>query len=267
MSNPWVRLGMSTGRDIDRGLQVATELGIHVVELACQHRNQWPSRLSTSARNTVRAEAQARGIELVVHSDSAVNVAEPHGEIRAGVKQHLTEYVRLSVDVGATRLVVHGGLHFDSSERATVLEAAVDTLTATAHTAHNAGVTMVLENMNVLHSEIDFFGTTAADIIDILDAVGSPALRACADLGHAHLLPGGVAAFVAAVAHRIDYVQLTDNDGLVDHHLPLGGGTIDLTTVVAALESIGFTGPVIAELDDEQDRRVSITAMRAAFSS
>ena len=257
---------MSSGRDIERSLQVATELGIDVVELACQHRNQWPARLADSARRLVRSEARARRLELVVHSDSAVNVAEPHREIRAAVKDHLEQYLRLSADVGATRLVVHGGLHFDSSDRSTVLDAAVDTLTAVAEKAQNRGVTLVLENMNVLHSEIDFFGTTAADIIDILDAVGSPSLRACADLGHAHLLPGGIPAFVAALGLRIDYVQLTDNDGHIDRHLPLGAGTVDLGAAAAALAAVAYTGPVVAELDDEADRRVSIEAMRTAFT-
>jgi sugar phosphate isomerase/epimerase len=257
---------MSSGRNIERSLQVATELGLDVVELACQHRNQWPARLSETARHVVRTEARARGLELVVHSDSAVNVAEPHRGIRVGVKAHLGEYIRLSADVGATRLVVHGGLHFGSSERSTVLDAAVDTLAAAAEMAQNCGVTLVLENMNVLHSEIDFFGTTAADIIDILDVVGSPSLRACADLGHAHLLPGGIPAFTATLDHRIDYVQLTDNDGHIDRHLPLGAGTVDLTAVATALAAVSYAGPVVAELDDEADRRMSVPAMRAAFT-
>jgi sugar phosphate isomerase/epimerase len=260
------RLGISSGRDIARALSLATESGVGVLELACQHRGQWPEQISHSSRRSLRAEARTRELELVVHSDSAVNVAEPHPEIRAGVKTHLVEYLRLASDLGATRLVVHGGVHFDSSTRAQVLEAAADTLSAAASGAVNSGVTLVLENMNVLNSEIDYFGTTADDILDILDAVDSPALRACADLGHAHLLPGGIPAFVTALAQHIDYVQLTDNDGFVDRHLRLGAGTVDLTAVATSLAAIAYTGPVVIELDDEADRRTSLAVIRSALA-
>lgn len=256
-------LGFSSGPDISRALQLASETGVDVVELACQHPGQWPADLDAAARHRIASNASGRHLELVVHSDSAVNVAEQHPLVRASVKEHLREYVELSADVGATRLVVHGGLIFDASGHAAALDATVDTLAATAAAAQNAGVTLVLENMNVLDSEIGYFGTTAAEVIAILDAVDSPALRACADLGHAHLLPGGISGFVHALAHRIDYVQLADNDGLVDQHLPLGAGTISLATVRSALEAVGFQGPVVVELDDENDRLCSIGALRA----
>lgn len=100
-------------------------------------------------------------------------------------------------------------------------------------------------------------------MIAIIDGVGSTALRACADIGHARLLPGGVTAFVTALGNRIDYVQLTDNDGVVDQHLPLGAGTVDIAEMTAALQSVGHRGPVVVELDDESARRVSIATLRA----
>lgn len=259
------QLGISSGRDIDEALQLATEVEVAVVELACQHRGQRPADLPASRRRRIANEAQARQIQLVVHSDSAVNVAEIHPGIRRAVKEHLGEYLRLGADVDATRLVVHAGLHFDSSDRTAVLDAATDTLARTAAIAEKNGITLVLENMNVLNSEIDYFGVTAQDICDVLDAVDSPALRACADLGHAHLLPGGITEFVSALSHRIDYVQLTDNDGFVDHHLPLGSGTVDLAVVAASLGAVDFSGPIVAELDDRDARLTSVEAMRTSF--
>lgn len=256
---------MSSGRDIARSFVVAADLGIEVLELACQHRENWPSEVSAVRRRDIRSMADHQGLELVVHSDSAVNVAEQHPTIRDAVVAHLADYVELTADVGATRLVVHGGLEFDGSPLTAALDAGVDTLAKVTRLAESVGITLVLENMNRLDSEIDYFGVTAADVIAVLDAIDSPALRACADLGHAHLLPGGIDDFVTALGTRIDYVQLTDNDGSLDRHLPLGAGTMDLTTIVAALDAVDYSGPVVAELDDESDRRASVVAMRAAF--
>ncbi len=135
--------------------------------------------------------------------------------------------------------------------------------------AEARGVTLALENMNVLpaEAEIRYLGCTAAEVREIIDAAGSPALTYCADLGHAHLLPGGVPEFLAAAGSRIGHVQLTDNDGVIDDHLPLGAGTLPLRETLSLLDGGPYRGPIAVELDGAADREASLTAIREVLDA
>lgn len=93
----------------------------------------------------------------------------------------------------------------------------------------------------------------------VIDGVGSSRLRACLDLGHAHIFSGRqLAEWIEVLGAELDYIHLSDNGGRADDALPPGQGSIDWAAVSAALETapgrpavmlgIGLGGlPAIAE--------------------
>ncbi|WP_460021731.1 sugar phosphate isomerase/epimerase family protein [Kineosporia succinea] len=166
--------------------------------------------------------------------------------------------------MGCPVVIVHAGYWFGDDKDARV-EQAARTLATAASYARERGITLALENMNELpaEAEIRYLGCTAAEVLTILGLAGSPALTACADLGHANLLPGGAVRFVEQLAGHIGHVQLTDNDGVIDHHLPLGEGSLDVAAALNALAATGYEGQVAIELDDPRAQAASLEHLRA----
>lgn len=258
-------IALSTGHGpLEPGFEFAAAAGVSALELACQEPENRPGCFDDTRIATVRGLVEHFGMTCVVHSASAVNCAETDPTVRPAVVAHLLEYVDLTDRLGLDTLIVHAGYHFGLGLDEP-LDALARTLGEVAARAHDRGITMVLENMNVLpaEAEIRYLGCTAAEVLAILDSVDSPALEACLDVGHAHLLPGGVSEFVEVLAPRIAYVQLTDNDGVVDDHLALGQGTLDVAAAFDVLGRAGYDGLIGIELHDPTDRMVSLRYLRS----
>src|SRR5699024_8473276 len=100
----------------------------------------------------------------------------------------------------------------------------------------------------------------------ILDAVDSPYLTCCLDLGHAHLLTEGAETFTERFAGRIGHVQLTDNDGVHDQHLALGEGTLDIMTALRQLQRFGYTDGIAIELSDRDKQLRSLKYLDHLFA-
>lgn len=101
-----------------------------------------------------------------------------------------------------------------------------------------------------------------------LDAI--PALRACVDVGHAHLdgRADGARAYLDLLGDRLELVHVHDNHGghgePGDEHMPFGQGTIDLERDVRALRAAGYDGRVTLEIfkGTPDDRRACLRKMR-----
>jgi len=246
------RLGTSTGSGrLEDAFPFAVSRDIHWLELACQEPENQPHTFDRGRIATVRSLLDDSGIKGVVHSASSVNAAEIVPGVRAAAEEYLDSFVQLTHDLGCETLIVHAGFYFslDIEER---LDALRTTLENAVRRAEKLGITLTLENMNVLpeSAEIRYLGCTADEVLAILEAIDSPNLTSCVDVGHAHLLPGGAAPFIEKLAGRIGHVQLTDNDGVIDDHLALGEGTLDLPSIFTALDSAGYNGPIAIELSD-----------------
>jgi len=249
---------------VEDAFPLATELRVRHLELACQIPANRPHLWDDQRIERVRALSETHDVRCVLHSDSSVNSAETTPVVREAVLAHLLAYVDLAARLGSPVLVVHAGYHFDV-DTTEPLHMLARTLREVALRAEDRGVVLALENMNVLpaEAEIRYLGCTAEEVAAILDDTDSPALGSCLDIGHAHLLPGGIEEFTTRLAGRIVHVQLTDNDGVHDQHLTLGEGTLDIDAAMAELIAIGYDGPVAVELAGERERRASVHHLRA----
>lgn len=253
-------IALSTGHGpLEQAFEYAAQAGISALELACQEPENHPSQFDDARIDRVRGMIDRFDMQCVVHSASAVNSAETDPTVRPAVVRHLLEYVHLTAGLGCDTLIVHGGYHFGLGiDRS--LDALHLTLRECAFRAQELGVSLAIENMNVLPeiAEIRYLGCTARDIADIIDAVDSPALGACLDIGHANLLPEGPALFIDTLGRRITYAQLTDNDGVHDDHLALGRGTLDIDGTFRRLTLAGYDGIIGIELHDRADQAESL---------
>lgn len=74
------------------------------------------------------------------------------------------------------------------------------------------------------------------DIVALLDAVGSPRLKACLDVGHVNAWSSlSPADWIKALGSHLRHLHLHDNHGRFDEHLAVGQGNIDFPAVFGAL--------------------------------
>ncbi len=156
--------------------------------------------------------------------------------------EQLTGEMKVAAELGAERVIMHPSKECPENERAVRLAAAADSLARLATVAEAFGVNLALENMPPRH-----LGFSAQELVGLVDGLGSPRAGFCLDTGHSHM--GGVspADLARAFGDRILALHWQDNDGVEDQHRFPGLGTINWPAFFAALEQIGFDGPVTAE--------------------
>jgi sugar phosphate isomerase/epimerase len=148
--------------------------------------------------------------------------------------------IRSAIDVlsnmGGKVFVIHpGGGVAEDRERSLRLACSVASLREIGRYARGRGVTLVIEN-----PAPPDLGSTAAELDGIIQGVKGDEGSFCLDVGHAHLSPGGIPAFVE-LGYAPLVVHLSDNRGSEDDHLPPPQGSIDWETTFSSLRT-GFSG-------------------------
>jgi sugar phosphate isomerase/epimerase len=151
-------------------------------------------------------------------------------------------------DLGCRVLVLHLGLPLgqpvppDDNDAGAVRRS----LEPIAEACHAAGIQLAIEVIpNKLATAEAVFGWLTGDL-----DLGNTA--ACLDTGHAHIL-GGVPEAAEVLGGYIVTTHIHDNRGRSDDHLVPFEGTIDWTATLAALEKVGYAGPLLFELPDHGD--------------
>jgi len=196
----------------------------------------------------LRADAEAAGVDLYVHSPYPINVAATNNRIRIPGRKLLQQHLHAAAEIGAKGVVVHGG-HLGAEEDAGVgfdnwrkcidgLELPVPLLIENTAGGDNA-MARRLEAIDRLWEAVG-------------RASGSENVGFCLDTCHAHA--GGidltaVVERVLAITGRIDLVHANDSrdefDSGADRHTNFGSGLVDREALVAVVRAAG--APVICE--------------------
>lgn len=202
----------------------------------------------TGGAAALRADAEAAGIDLYVHSPYPINVAATNNRIRIPGRKLLQQHLVAAAEIGAKAVVVHGG-HLGVAEDAGIgfdnWRKCVDGL--------DLPVPLLIENT----AGGDNAMARRLEAIDRLwDAVGraggADKVGFCLDTCHAHA--GGVDLVdvvdrVLAITGRIDLVHANDSrdefDSGADRHTNFGSGQVDGDALVEVVRAAG--APVICE--------------------
>jgi len=230
----WVLSGFGDEIDQDPNVQVAVlqALGARHLEV----RSAWGVNiveLPQERLNELKDIVEARGMRVSA-------IASPIGKVSVDLPvEH--ELGRLDAAINAarvlgTRYIRIFSFYYDG-DPAAVRDAVVERMRALAARAAEAGVVLLHEN------EKDIFGDVPERILDILQAVDSPALRVAWDA--ANFVQVGVKPFSEAyepLRPYLDYVQVKDAlfaDGSV---VPAGEGDGQLAETIQALKDSGYSG-------------------------
>ena len=143
---------------------------------------------------------------------------------------------------GGKCLIVHPGGLSDTRESAARRESLRLGLEGLADHIGGSGLVACVENMPPGVNP----GSETTAIAALVAEIGRPEIALALDTGHANLVDSAeketlAAGFLLATTH------VHDNDGRADSHHPPGLGTVDWAAWAAALNAIGYRGPIMLE--------------------
>ncbi len=235
----------------------AHEHGFPWMELSCNNPNNFLDKWHAERIDGIKRLKEQYGLRYGLHSASFVNAAEIEPTVRVAVRQHLLDYVQLAHDLEAEYVVLHFGYHF-SLFMDEVFRCLVETYKPVVDLAEKFALPIGIENMNIMHEdcEVAYLGVTPKELSRVLDAIPSNYFGLTLDIAHANLLPGGVDPFIDKFSERIISTHVSDNDLVLDRHLPVGEGKIDFKAVFTRLIDIDFQGTLNIELPRSNEDRL-----------
>jgi len=112
--------------------------------------------------------------------------------------------------------------------------------------------------------EPGMFIETFGQFAQLLERIDAPHFGLTVDIGHVHCVEeGSIAGHLRSWTGRIFNVHIEDMCRGVHEHLRFGEGEIDFAPVLAALDEIGYTGPVNVELS--RHSHMAPEVMRESF--
>jgi sugar phosphate isomerase/epimerase len=259
------------------GVDINQKLALEpAVEWAVKHKvpyidlclDQTPELLERGSTRLAKARKllEKNGIQLGLHTLSAVNIAETSPFVTSAADAYLAAYLDAAKKLGAGWIVVHGGYHFGSDKRAR-MDAAVARIAKACRAAERKGVRLLLENLNPEpeQAEVHYLCNDLEECRYYFDKLDSPALGWSFTVNHAHIRPNRVEEFLQKLdLKRCGEVRLADCRGTHEEHLRPGEGTIDFPAMFAAIEASGYRGhymQAFGSLDDMLQGRETLAAL------
>ncbi|MDQ1257116.1 MAG: Hydroxypyruvate isomerase [Candidatus Hydrogenedentes bacterium] len=126
----------------------------------------------------------------------------------------------VSEKLGCKRFIVTTGNELPGVPRAEQHAACVAALKAAAPVAEDAGITLVLEPLNLLVDHAGYYLSTSAEGFEMLDEVGSPAVKLLFDIYHQQITEGNLTPNIVNHIAQIGHFHVANHPG---RHEPAGG--------------------------------------------
>jgi sugar phosphate isomerase/epimerase len=252
------RIGIDVGRKLrlEDAIEWAADHDVRIIDVQLDTGDNAFTRFDARRAAGVRDACARHGVQLGLHTLSAVNVAEYAPLLSDAADAYLRAYVDAAVLLGAGWIVVHAGFHFtaDVQER---MQSALDRLCRIADYAESKGTLLLLENLNKEppDAEVHYLAHTLEEWRWFYERIASPALALSFTANHAHLVPEGVAGFVDAMPMgRVREVRLADcfRNG-TEQHLRPGEGDFDFADLFSRMQAQGFSGHYMAAFGTLED--------------
>lgn len=234
-------------------LAIERGLGIEVMALA------YPDALHDEAHalhtaHALRTKLDAVPGKITMHGAFIDMVSgSPDPLILEMTLRRYRQAIELANIVGAETLILHANFIAsmrDETYRTGWHRRNLPFWSAMADEAAEHNVTLAIENM----WEFD-----PCIIGDLLAAIDHPHLRACVDVGHAHLFSTvPFEQWLSVLAPFIVHTHLNNNDGKDDTHRPFSDGVLDYETVLPMLRALPFPPSMTLEMDTVADMRASL---------
>jgi sugar phosphate isomerase/epimerase len=256
---------------LEQAIQWAVEHRFSRLDFNADKPQNYPGTFTPERVDQITALAKAHGIELGIHTLSAVNMAEITPVMAAAADEYVRQNFDLARALGCPYVICHGGFHF-STDREERGEVSLERMRRAAGWAEERGLDIYFENHNWEpdHAEIHYFPHTVDEMRPYWETIHSPRFKWAFTVGHAALVPDGFDGFLDAFgAERIGQVRLHDTHGKYEEHLIPGEGILDFRHVFRRLTAAGYTGPFSLDFgtpDQRLEWRDKFAALLAELS-
>jgi len=266
---PSIWTGMYAEVPLDEALSRLAECGWRIFEISTEHLCAIDESEAADAE-IERAVSFASDADLAMtqgHLHLGADVAHPDLERRADDVARCERHIEIASRLGAKVVVTHPGRglgYTTADERRQFLQTNVDAFRRLGDAAAARGMMVAIENMmdNARMAGRRRFGSSTAELIELLETAKHDALGICVDTSHASVQNLDIPAMIRELGPRVIAVHISDNDGSGDQHRTPGGGRVDWRGVVAALRDIGFAYDFNLENPGERHAEADMRKMR-----
>ena len=254
------------------------EIGWECFELSCEHIGVIATdedRLGRAQR--LRELADGLGVRLAqVHLFISADVAAAGPATRNRDLGALQQEIECCGEMGIPVGVLHpggSGPALTQAEEDALNRNRVAGFTQVAAWAEAAHMRVAVENMadrlSAGTGRRREFGSTIAELHELIDAVGWPGLGICFDTSHANVQGLDLPAAIAEAGERLIALHVSDNDGSGDQHRTPYNGAMDWVEIVAALRGVGYECPFNLEIPGERGGPLEVldAKIRAALET
>lgn len=257
-SGPFIYHGSLT-----EGIRSAADLGYHAVELFL------PGPTAVTPRE-LQNQLQGAGLQLAAVGTGAgwvihkLSLTSPDESVRRQALQFIQSMIEFAGPFGAPAII--GSLQGRHGEGVTPqqardwLRSSLDELGEEARRFH---VPLIYEPLNRYETNLV---NTVAQGVELLQSLQTDNVRLLADLFHMQIEETSLGAALEQGGRTIGHVHFVDSN-----RRPAGCGHLDYRPVVAALETIGYSGYVSAEAlpwpDSQQAAAQTMRAYRYWFET
>lgn len=161
-------------------------------------------------------------------------------ERRTQFIQDLKEAVVAADKLGVRMMTAIAGFDIEGVRRDAQIQEVIATLREAEVIARKAGVTLMIEGVNVLVDHPGQIVVTAEQAAEIVQAIGSPHVRLLFDVYHQQIGAGNLSGNIDRFKDLIVYYQIADHPG---RHEP-GTGEINYPHVLRKIRETGYSGPI-----------------------
>jgi sugar phosphate isomerase/epimerase len=218
--------------ELARRMNRTAQLGYAGIELMATHPMAFPVEdlLALVKRTGLPVVSLLSGWS---YANEGLCLSSPDETIRARAVARLVEYVELAARLGS--LVVVGlmqGLRKDEPDPVKANGRIAAALSEVAQVAERHGVPVVIEPVN--HLQVGY-NHTAAEVAELIDRIGSPAVTLMLDTIHMHIEERSPLNTIRSFGRRIGHFHLCETNGGL-----FGTGNLDFAAVLATLDEVGY---------------------------
>ncbi len=248
--NAWT---FEKGLDAAQLAEQAEQAGFEAVELTIEAEGLLTAQTPEEECRRIAATFTDKGLKIASLASALfwqTNYGDPDPTVRRAAKDLTRRGLDIAAWLGTDALLVVPAVVGRSSDPAAkiayadALDRTFDALTRLRNDAEDRGVQIGLENV------WNRFLLSPAELRDLIDRVNSPWVGAYLDVGNIVAF-GYPEDWVRTLGRRIVRVHAKDYDlsvpGPAGFDCPLGEGSVNWPAVLAALDEVGYDGPLTYE--------------------
>lgn len=240
-------------------------LGLCAFDVIVSPNHLWPDEMDGAGRTAFKRTLEGRGYTLDSLNPPATdyNLASLTANVRQLAMDMYCEVIDLAADLGAAGVVVVPGRvsNLLPPPRDQLQGVIADGIGTLADRARSRGV--------ILHLEVHPLTPcpTATDVLELVESIDSPAVGIAYDVANAEFVGESQAKAIAAMGRHLTQIHLSDATRTRWMHGGFGTGTVDLESILGALDAIQYSGSAVLEIisdDPIADFRESLERIGAA---